>query len=283
MLENSTCLPSTDAGILNIQESAGYKKTENITLEPENIREWRITCVACHSPHETRIRTTANQLCMNCHSSEGLEPDGNTKGIRYTQWEFYNDSIFNNGIHAANLECIDCHMATILKDNTTILTGHSFDFNATLLSDPDSGNKCKKCHVTGHNENSPEGGCDECHDVSLSNIITVNQEQTKKKLHEMELLEENARIALTMIDDNEKYEVQFANYNNALFYVREVESDGSFGIHNMKRTAENLEMAEELFSSVIEEGKGKNSTAPGFGILVSMTLIMVAVAILKRN
>ncbi|WP_406671189.1 ammonia-forming cytochrome c nitrite reductase subunit c552 [Methanolobus sp. ZRKC4] len=289
VLNRSTCVSckSTEGAILNIEDAALYGRSKDRMPDTEDITEWRITCIACHAPHSTELRTTPTQLCASCHNSDGANPDGNTTIVRYTQWEMYNGSIYTNGVHAVNLGCVDCHMAMMIEENETIVTGHSFDFEPILLSDPNSGNICKKCHVMSHDEIPVDNECDDCHDVSLSNILEVNQETIKNKLKELEPLEKNASMALTMISNNESYDAKLENYNNALFYISEVESDGSFGMHNMERATNNLDMAETLLKSVIEEGTaiiGTDETStPGFGIFAAVSLITIAAFALCRE
>lgn len=289
VLNQSTCVSckSTEGAIVNIGDVDLYDRSQDSIPDTEDITEWRITCIVCHNPHSTELRTTPTQLCASCHNSGGAEPDGNTTIVRYTQWEMYNGSIYTNGVHAVNLGCIDCHMAMMTEGDEITNTGHSFDFDPTLLSDPNSGNICQKCHVMSHDDTPVDNECDDCHDVSLSNILDLNQETIKNKLKELEVLEENASMALTMISSNSSYDAQLENYNNALFYISEVESDGSFGMHNMKRATDNLDMAETLFDSVIEEGTGISSkdetSTPGFGILASVSLITMAAFALYRE
>ena len=279
VLKSSTCVSckSTEGAILNIEDGDIYDQSEDIMPEPEDITEWRITCVACHEPHSTELRITSTQLCASCHNSGASVPDGNTTIVRYAQWEMYNGSIYTNDVHAVELECVDCHMATMIEENKTTITGHSFDIQPLLLSDPNSGNICKKCHVVSHDGTPVDNECDDCHDISLSNIIAVDQKYIRSRLQMLEVLEENASIALTMINDSSGYQKQFENYNNALFYMNEVESDGSFGVHNMERATDDLDMAESLFNSVIEEATGisdRGRTAiPGFGIITGLSIV----------
>ena len=270
VLNRTTCVSckSTEGGILNIEDAVIHDWNEDNMPETENVNEWRIGCVACHEPHSSELRTTPTQLCASCHNSGGAQPDGNTTLVRYTQWEMYNGSSYTNGMHVT-LECMDCHMATIIEGNNTTITGHTFDFDAKLLSDPKSGNTCKECHAD-----------------SLSNLVTHSQGIIKDELEELVTLEENASNALTMISSNESYQVQLQNYNNALYYISEVESDNSFGVHNMERSKDNLETARSLFNSVIQEGKKsaeEEPSIPGFGILVSYSLMATAAIVLRKQ
>lgn len=291
VINSSSCVSckSTEGAILNIEDGELYDLSEDSMPEPEDINEWRITCVICHEPHSAELRTTSStELCASCHNSGGAEPDGKTTVIRYTQWEMYNGSIYTNDAHAVKLGCTDCHMATMIEGNETTVTGHSLDLQPALLSDPNSGNICKKCHVVGHDDDDPaDNECDDCHDIALSNIIATDQEAIKERLQDLELIEGNASDALALIDDNSSYQEQLENYNNALYHISKVESDGSFGIHNMERANDELDTAEILLNSVIEEGtrasNKERAATPGFGVLLSFVAITVTGLIFENR
>jgi Cytochrome c552. len=279
---------------------------ETETYMQNNSYESRITCVMCHEPHSAKLRMEPQELCESCHSSKLSKEkykDNNSEFYGGPQWEMYNGSIFTNDVHAVNLKCVDCHMATI-TDKTgekKLVTGHSFNFDPVLLSDPYSGNICKKCHVTGHDKIPESGDCNDCHEVSLSNITSSRQEITASKLHELEILQKNASHALFLSDFNESQDKLMADYNEAVSYIEFVKADGSLGMHNEERTREYLEEAEILLRSItgeestyigVEETeiegneKQKENTVPSVGIVISLIIISVtaiALSISKKK
>jgi predicted CXXCH cytochrome family protein len=256
-----------------------------------------ITCVMCHKPHNTELRMEAQELCASCHSSNASPAESQYVVAGGPQWEMYNESIYTNDVHAVNLECVDCHMTTITDEagEQKLITGHSFDFDPVLLSDPDSGNTCKKCHVTGHDKIPESGDCDDCHEVSLFNITASHQKLTADKLQELEILQENASKVLLMPDDNISLETLTRTYNEAVAYIEFVKADGSLGMHNVERTDEYLEKAETLLRSITgeentdidnqeteihDEEEQKENTAPGAEVTdLFLTIFITAIVI----
>jgi predicted CXXCH cytochrome family protein len=281
--------------------------SENGTYMQNNGSESRVTCVMCHEPHSAQLRMDAQELCESCHSYEIVQEteENNSDFYGGPQWEMYNGSIYTNGVHAVNLKCIDCHMATIIDENgeQKLVTGHSFNFDPVLLSDPDSGNICKKCHVTGHEEIPESGDCNECHEVSLANITSSRQEITASKLQELEILQENASTILLTSESNESLEKLTADYNEAISYIEFVKTDGSLGMHNSERTEEELAKAEIILRSITGEenpdievedveiaGKEEQNenTVVGTGIadlflIISLTATVMAMSKKKRG
>ena len=259
-----------------------------------------ITCVMCHKPHNTELRIEVQELCARCHSSNASPAESKYVVAGGPQWEMYNGSIYTNDVHAVNLKCVDCHMAT-LTDETgeqKLITGHSFDFDPALLSNPDSGNICKKCHVTGHDKIPESGDCDNCHEVSLFNISASHQKMTAYKLQELEILQENASKVLLMPDDNMSLETLTGDYKEAIAYIEFVKADGSLGMHNMERTDEYLEKAETLLRSITVEEDTENgiektethakeeqeeNTSPGAGITDLFMVIFITAIIMSLS
>lgn len=260
---------STDGAILNLEEPEVYELNEEELPEPLDVEEWRITCVACHDPHSTNLWIEDGiELCSNCHNSEGAEPDGSTTIVHHPQWEMFHDSELATGEgHPTMLECSDCHMASIPFNETSktgAVSGHTFNYNAELLSDPQSTN-----------------GCYECHKTSLQPIVEAKQEIISEKLEELEILKENASIALEEMNETPAYENNRINYNNALFYMSSVESDGSLGIHNTEKALEHLETSEELFNSVINAEE--EIAGPGFESPFLIAGLIAAVYLIRRK
>nr|WP_280921220.1 ammonia-forming cytochrome c nitrite reductase subunit c552 [Methanolobus bombayensis] len=234
----------------------------------------------------------SQELCASCHSSKNSAAESGYIIADGPQWEMYSGSIYTNGVHSINLECIDCHMATITYEpgEQKLVTGHSFNFDPALLSNPNSGNSCKKCHVTGHDELPETGDCDDCHDVSLSNITTNRQELTSSRLQQLEILRKNASKMLSPSDYNDSQQQMTEEYKEAVSYIEFVKADGSLGMHNEERTEEYLEKAEILLRSITGEestdtiiekteiaGKEEQNenTMPDIGFIISFLIISV--------
>lgn len=261
---------STDGAILNLVESNIYELAEEKMPEPENVEEWRITCVACHEPHTSDLRVEdSTQLCSNCHNSEGASADGVTIVARHTQWEMYRDSPYATGMHPGNISCIDCHMAMAPGNQSTQKTevfGHSFDPDMELLASSKSTN-----------------GCYECHGEALPALIEAKQGVISTRIENLNGLQVKAAEALESINGTAEYEAQRENYNNALFYISSIQNDGSMGIHNGERARNELDRAEELFSSVIASENTGESKVPGFGIMTSISIIATLAYLINRR
>jgi predicted CXXCH cytochrome family protein len=258
---------STDGAILNLEEPETYMLNEEAAHDIE-VTEWSISCVACHDPHEATLRVEdSTLLCSNCHNTEGVVADGSTTVVRHAQWEMVSTSGYVDGTHPTVIGCVDCHMSMIPSDNG-MTTGHDFDFNALALSDPDSSN-----------------GCYMCHQDELPSLIEEKQDSISERLSDLNSLKEDANVALESVNGTDAYGPQLANYNNGLFYLTEVENDGSLGIHNMVRAQSDLDMAEEYFNLVIEESSSVEEPVdqvPAIGGPV-VVVILAAVAILMKR
>lgn len=257
---------STDGAILNLEECEIYILNEEAAHDIE-VTEWAIACVACHDPHEGSLRVEdSTLLCSNCHNTEGVMADGITSVVRHAQWEMVSTSVYVDGNHPTTIGCVDCHMSMIPSD-VEVTTGHDFDFDAVALSDPDSSN-----------------GCYMCHQDELASLIEEKQEPVSIKMSELNLLKEEATVALESINGTDAYATQLANYNNGLFYLTEIENDGSLGIHNTVRAQEDLGKSEDYFNLVIEGSGAGESTdkIPAVGAPF-VVLILAAVAILIKR
>ncbi|UGV40963.1 ammonia-forming cytochrome c nitrite reductase subunit c552 [Methanococcoides orientis] len=259
---------STDGAILNLEEAEVYMLNEEAAHDLE-VTEWAIACVACHDPHEGGLwLEESTLLCGNCHNTEGVVADGKTPVVRHAQWDMVSTSVYVDGTHPTGIGCVDCHMSMVPLDGE-VTTGHDFDFDAVALSDPDSSNECYSCHLD-----------------SLSSSVEVKQETVSQRLSYLNSLKEESNVVLESFNGTDVYGPQLANYNNGLFYLTEVENDGSLGIHNMFRTEDDLDMAERYFNLVIGESLGVDEPvgqvpAPG-GIVVVMIFATVAFLI-KRD
>lgn len=257
---------STDGAILNLEEPETYMLNEEAAHGVE-VTEWAIACVACHDPHEATLRVEdSTLLCSNCHNTEGIVADGKTSVVRHAQWEMVSTSGYVDGTHPAVIGCVDCHMSVIPSDGE-VTTGHDFDFDAMALSDPASSNGCYACHLD-----------------SLPSLIEEEQDTVSQRLSDMNSLKEEASVALESVNGTDAYEPQLANYNNGLFYLTEVENEGSLGIHNMIRAQSDLDMAEEYFNLVIEEAAAEPAEqVPAIGGLFVVMIIATVAFLIKRD
>ncbi|MGM0770652.1 MAG: ammonia-forming cytochrome c nitrite reductase subunit c552 [Halobacteriota archaeon] len=257
---------STDGGILNLKEAEVYMLNEEEAHDIE-VTEWTISCVACHDPHAGGLwLEDSTLLCGNCHNTEGVVADGTVDVVRHAQWEMVSSSVYADGTHP-EIGCVDCHMAIVPSDGG-MTTGHDFNFDAVALSDPDSSN-----------------GCYMCHQDELASLIEEKQEPISHRLSELNSLKEEANVALEGINGTESFGSQLANYNNGLFYLTEVENDGSLGIHNMLLARSDLDIAEDYFNLVIEGSSAVEEPAdkvPGISGPI-VVLIIAAVGILMKR
>jgi len=264
-----TACKSTDGGILNIADAEPYALDEEGVHELEVVSEWAISCAACHDPHDTGPRIDDSiLLCGNCHNTEGVVMDGNTPVVRHAQWELVSTSGYVDGTHPTSIGCVDCHMVQISTDEV-VETGHTFDFDAELLSNPDSGNNCSLCHQS-----------------SLPSLIEEKQAPIESHISSLNSLEETAGNALESINGTDAYEEQRANYNNGQFYLTKIENDGSLGIHNLETATNDLVASEELFNKVIIAGAGSDDAGepvPGFSAFISIALFAAVAFIVRKG
>ncbi len=170
------------------------------------------------------------ELCGNCHSNIRYGNTGPgwasaTAANPISPHGFPAKDVFDGSWKETGLlkfECIDCHMATMVKDsNGNVLPdsqkvmGHSFKVNATLLQ---SNTACSSCHVTG----SKLG--------NLSTTIEDIQTDTHAKWNTT-----NATVmsALNTIKAyNGEKNLSRAKIAQAYWNLRLVSSDESWGVHN---------------------------------------------------
>jgi predicted CXXCH cytochrome family protein len=260
---------STNGAIFNLMEAEIYNLNEEEVPKPEDVQEWRITCVACHEPHTTLLRVEdSTQLCSNCHNSQGAVPDGYTTVARHTQWEMYSNSSYASDTHPGNIGCVDCHVVTI-PENKSIMQvetfGHSFTPDIELLSSSESSN-----------------GCYECHGESLPSLSGAKQGVISSRLGNLERLQIESINALESINGTNEYDIQRKNYNNALFYISSVQNDGSLGIHNGERARNELDIAGEMFNEIIAANNSEDKKSPGFGFFITISVLLV-LACCHRN
>ncbi|KXB00302.1 hypothetical protein AKJ40_01565, partial [candidate division MSBL1 archaeon SCGC-AAA259M10] len=225
--EGCVACKSTDGAIKNLEKSGVFNLNEEELPSPDVVKEWRITCVACHEPHAAELRVEdESKLCGNCHNSEmeKLEPDGETTTVHHSQWGMYKDSDWTTGRGHPQLGCPNCHMATRSIDEEAGIpanTGHTFDVNAELLGSE---------YLTG------EVKCENCHQ-DLATTIEEKQAIVEEKISSIESLKEEATSAIKAENNSELV----STYNNGLFYLSFVEHDASTGIHNFSKTISTLQ------------------------------------------
>lgn len=268
---------SSDGAVPNLAAPEIYNLNESALPEPAAFTEWRITCTACHNPHTTALRVEDEvQLCANCHNGREAEADGVPREYFYPSWEMYSGSDFATGVHPVELTCTDCHMAQKPAGESTnepASSGHTFNFDPALLSDPET-----------------ENGCFACHEENLASLVADRQENISEELKALGQLEENAGEALETANGTENYPELKEAYNNALFDIAYVENDGSLGIHNMEQASSHLETARVLLKNVTgtaepgaaeEELTGEpeepaSKAVPGFGAAIAFAGVIGA-------
>ncbi|WP_091934363.1 ammonia-forming cytochrome c nitrite reductase subunit c552 [Methanolobus profundi] len=259
---------STDGAIPNLADEDVYGLNLDEVPEASDVSEWSITCVACHDPHSADYRIEDEVLlCGNCHNSQNVSPDGMTTSVLHPNWEMYNNSIYDNGVHPVNIGCSDCHMATREFNDTsgeTAITGHTFDLEPELLFSPDSSN-----------------GCYDCHKEFFTPVLEAKQGIVAERLDDLETLKANASVSLERLNGTSEYNASLADYNNAIFYMEAVKGDGSYGIHNKERTYEYLDNSRILFNSVI--GRKSAPSQPGFEAILAVAGTIAALTFIRRR
>jgi hypothetical protein len=259
---------STDGAIPNLEDPDIFGLNLNEVPEPSEVSEWRITCVACHEPHSASYRIEDDVLlCGNCHNSEHAVPDGQTTRILHPQWEMYNGSIYNTGIHPIDIGCSDCHMAMQEFNDTTeepAITGHTFDFKSEILFSPNATN-----------------GCYDCHQEVFIPVVEAKQKLIARRINDLEATRINASESLEELNGTHTYDAALADYNNAVFYLEAVKADGSHGIHNTERASEYLDNSGELFDSVVERQAAISE--PGFELILAVIGLLAALWTMKKR
>ena len=259
---------ATDGAIPNLEDPDIFGLNLEEVPEPSEVSEWRITCVACHEPHSTGYWIEDDVLlCGNCHNSEHARPDGQTTRVLHPQWEMYNGSIYETGIHPVDIGCSDCHMAMREYNDITeesAVTGHTFDFEPGLLFSPNATN-----------------GCYDCHQEVFIPVVEAKQELISRRIDDLEVIRNNASVSLEDLNGTTAYNPALADFNNAVFYLEAVKADGSHGIHNMERAGEYLDNSGKLFDSVIE--RQATVSQPGFELVVALIGLLAALLVMKKR
>ena len=259
---------STKGAIYNLADTNVHALNLENVPEQGVVSEWRVTCVACHEPHSAKYRIDdIVLLCANCHNAEDTSADGMTTEVFHPNWEMYNGSIYDTGVHPGNVLCSDCHMATREYNDTTheaAITGHTFDYNSELLFSPQSSN-----------------GCYDCHQEGFAEVVEAKQGLVAEKLEELGSLKANATVSLENLNGTSSYEAALEDYNNGVFYMNYVKADGSLGTHNMEKADEYLNKSEVLFNAVID--RPVVVSEPGFEAILGVIALLAVMWIVKRR
>jgi formate-dependent nitrite reductase cytochrome c552 subunit len=200
------------------------------------------------------------ELCGNCHSNIRIGNEGpgwngsggNPTGVHgFPAKDIFVGSVKQKMLNPATnatFECIDCHMATMIKDsNGSVLPdsqkvkGHSFKVNATILM----GTNCSNCHKTGN----PFPYSD------LSTTIEKIQAETRDKWNATNITVQSA-LAQVKAHSGEK-NVSRDLIAKAYWNLRLVSSDESWGVHNPDKTNELLDNATALSNEALTKlGQG---------------------------
>ncbi|WP_394698004.1 ammonia-forming cytochrome c nitrite reductase subunit c552 [uncultured Methanolobus sp.] len=259
---------ATDGAIPNLADPEVYGLNLDEVPEASEVSEWRITCVACHEPHSAGYWIEDEVLlCGNCHNSEHASPDGMTISVHHPNWEMYNSSIYDTGLHPGNIGCSDCHMAMKEYNDTTgepAITGHTFDFEPELLFSPKASNECYNCHKE-----------------AFVSVVNEKQDLVAGRLDNLETLKTNATASLERLNGTSTYDTALTDYNNAVFYMETVKADGSYGIHNMEKATEYINNSDRLFNSVV--GRQAAVSQPGFEAIFGVIGLLAAFQIIRRR
>jgi hypothetical protein len=242
----------------NIHDMGDWLKKTNATFGESKAYAWynRDAVVAATNATTGAVtRYKANytmmpstiELCGNCHSNIRIGNEGpgwngsggNPTGIH----GFPAKDIFVGSFKQSqmNFECIDCHMATMIRDSSGSLLpdsrkvkGHSFKVNATILM---NGTDCSSCHVTG----STLG--------NLSTTIENIQARTHDKWNATNITVRSALANISAFsgEKNQSRDLIAEAYWN----LRLVSSDESWGVHNPTGTIKMLDNATALANEAL--------------------------------
>lgn len=245
--ECSACHGTHEGSFANIERAPGVNAlAPGEQPDPDTVEEWRITCSACHDPHDVKpddvLRgdfESESQLCAQCHTGNiGTELQGASyEGVHQSIWQLYSQSEFAEeaGRHTA-LECTSCHMASKPRgESSDAVTGHSFDVNTSLLSDTD------------RLAAPPEAQCGSCHpDLAATIAAATGQLESDLALaREMEGSAEQT-LADTGLQDDEQLAADLEEGSAWLDFV----DTPVAGLHNPNLARDRLRDAIARFDHV---------------------------------
>lgn len=244
--ECSACHGTHEGSLANIE---GDTAVDGFALgeqpDPNSVEEWRITCSACHDPHDVQSDDvlrgdfeTEGELCAQCHTGSVTDQldVAHAEGTHQSIWELYSGSEFADaeGRHT-ELDCSSCHMAAQPRTGEfNAITGHSFDVNTTLLT------------ATDRLIAPPEQQCGTCHQ-DLAGTIAATTGQLEADLvlgREMEGEAEQALTEAGLQDD--QLAADFREGSSWLAFVDTAEA----GLHNPDGASDRLRDAIARFDEV---------------------------------
>jgi predicted CXXCH cytochrome family protein len=202
-----------------------------------------VDCQTCHDPHgspnEGQLRFPADELCAECHNTEGAEIGG---AASHPQAEMLSGSI----MHGAGITCYTCHKYIKVYESelSPRVTGHTFEPRPEQCATP------------------------ECHpgkDVEWAkNAIDLDQYEIRKLLeeaeHELSILD-SVLIKVYPDWDGSKGSIKDASeptievvdkYLQAKHNIEFVKDDRSFGVHNRIKAEAKLKEVEPLVEESLE-------------------------------
>lgn len=262
--ECSPCHGTHEGTFANIEDSPGVE-AYGVGEQPasNDVSEWRLTCAACHDPHEVQAGDNLrgdfedeSQLCAQCHNGPDLGPDSGDHGPIHTDiWQLYSTSTFANasGTHP-ELECTSCHMARQANtEEYNARTGHSFDVNTSLLAD------------TERLDAPASEACGSCH-RDLAGTINGRQSAIESHLDTATRLEDEANATLEDLGLSDDQDLRTAMNEGATWI--DLIASPTVGTHNPEFSIDRLRRAIERFESVkaaAYEERSVSDDGPGDG------------------
>lgn len=257
--ECSPCHGTHEGTFANIEDAPGveaYGVGEQ--PDPNDVSEWRITCAACHDPHEVQAGENlrgdfddGSRVCAQCHNGPDVGPDGGAEDpIHNDVWQLYSTSKFANasGTHS-ELDCASCHMASQANtEGYNARTGHSFDVNTSLLAD------------TQRLEAPASEQCGACH-RELAGTITGRQAAIESHLDTATRLEGEANTTLEDLGLSDDEELRTAMNEGAVWI--DLVASPTIGTHNPEFSIDRLRRAIERFESVKAAAYEERSVSDG--------------------
>lgn len=249
--ECSPCHGTHEGVFANIEDAQGiFEYAHDSQPNPEEVTEWRITCVACHEPHSVQEGDTlrggfssdSSKLCGQCHNAElGSELQAGGHGeVHHSMWEMYSRSKFvDNSSSHPELECASCHMPQLDRpghgdDAAPRYMGHEMEVNTTrLMMDElweEDYRKCNACHQ------DLDATIDEQEAITQTMIDRASSMRS----------EANQTVHNLGYADDEQ---MASTLEEGTFWLNFVEAAGT-GIHNPEMATERLTGAMDRFDEV---------------------------------
>jgi len=253
--ECSACHGTHEGVFANIEDEPGiFDYANDAQPAPEDVEEWRITCVACHEPHTIKegdnlrggFSEDSSKLCGQCHNAElgsDLQAAHMEHEVHHSMWEMYSRSKFvDNSSSHPELECSSCHMPGLdrppgnfeTKSGVARRTGHSMEVNTTeLMSDRVRVEEYRKCNA--------------CHQ-SLDATIEEQERITEQMIDRATSMRTEANQTVHQLGYADDEQLS-STLTEGTFWLHFVEAAGT-GIHNPEMASERLTGAMERFDDV---------------------------------